>query len=327
MTLCGDRRVIIKHQRRPRRHTRNIDRFSRRGGVIIIVAPSDLIQDLLARFRVECIGLYVAVMKRMIPWEIAIWNLRKSKENRIHNLLAVETQSNCLTRTLIAEEIRASLFNSRGISCVIRGRDNSKGKPFHPGTHYNVGGNTNNALGSNALAANTTGFANNAFGAFALNNTTTSGYNSAFGDLALPLCTGGYNTAIGANAGGIISTGERNVCVGYQAGGLIGPGSNNIILGAQSGVNVSTASNVICIGANTGGENVDNSCYLNNISGQPGGAQAVYVAASGKLGAQVSSQRFKDEIKPMEQASEVIYQLRPVSFRYKPEIEPTRPLE
>jgi Chaperone of endosialidase len=46
----------------------------------------------------------------------------------------------------------------------------------------------------------------------------------------------------------------------------------------------------------------------------------------GKLGAQVSSQRFKDEIKPMNQASEIIYGLKPVSFRYKPEIEPGRPL-
>jgi hypothetical protein len=46
----------------------------------------------------------------------------------------------------------------------------------------------------------------------------------------------------------------------------------------------------------------------------------------GKLGAPVSSQRFKDEIKSMEHASEVIYGFKPVSFRYKPEIEPTRPL-
>ena len=50
------------------------------------------------------------------------------------------------------------------------------------------------------------------------------------------------------------------------------------------------------------------------------------MSPSGKLGALVSSRRFKDEIKPMEQASEVIYQLKPVSFRYKPEIEPARPL-
>jgi hypothetical protein len=38
----------------------------------------------------------------------------------------------------------------------------------------------------------------------------------------------------------------------------------------------------------------------------------------------VSSRRFKDEIRPMEHASEAIYQLNPVSFRYKPEIEPGR---
>ena len=71
---------------------------------------------------------------------------------------------------------------------------------------------------------------------------------------------------------------------------------------------------------------MSNSCYIGNIWNQPGGSQAVYVNSEGKLGAQVSSRRFKDEIKPMEQTSEVIYALRPVSFRYKPEIEPTRPL-
>ena len=48
--------------------------------------------------------------------------------------------------------------------------------------------------------------------------------------------------------------------------------------------------------------------------------------SAGKLGVQVSSRRFKDELKPMEQASEVIYGLNPVGSRYKPEIEPSRPL-
>ena len=71
---------------------------------------------------------------------------------------------------------------------------------------------------------------------------------------------------------------------------------------------------------------MSDSCYIGNIWNQPGGSQAVYVNSEGKLGAQVSSRRFKDEIKPMEQTSEVIYGLKPVSFRYKPEIEPTRPV-
>jgi hypothetical protein len=71
---------------------------------------------------------------------------------------------------------------------------------------------------------------------------------------------------------------------------------------------------------------VNDSCYISNIWNQTGGSQAVYVNSGGKLGAQVSSQRFKEEIKPMNAASEVMYSLRPVSFRYKPEIEPARPL-
>ena len=72
--------------------------------------------------------------------------------------------------------------------------------------------------------------------------------------------------------------------------------------------------------------NVTASCYIENIWNQPGGSQAVYVNSDGKLGALVSSRRFKDDIKPINQASEAIYGLRPVSFRYKSEIEPARPL-
>ena len=72
--------------------------------------------------------------------------------------------------------------------------------------------------------------------------------------------------------------------------------------------------------------NASNSCFIGNIWNQPGGSQAVYVNSDGKLGAQVSSRRFKDDIKPINQASEAIHHLRPVSFRYKAEVEPTRPI-
>jgi hypothetical protein len=97
-------------------------------------------------------------------------------------------------------------------------------------------------------------------------------------------------------------------------------------MGAGAGSGVTTASDVICIGRSVAGANVSSTCYIGNIWGKPGGSQAVYVNSAGRLGQQVSSRRFKDEIKPMEQASKVIYGLKPVSFRYKPEIEPTRPL-
>jgi hypothetical protein len=46
------------------------------------------------------------------------------------------------------------------------------------------------------------------------------------------------------------------------------------------------------------------------------------VNGNGQLGNMGSSQRFKDEIKPMDTASETILALRPVTFRYKHEIDP-----
>ena len=103
-------------------------------------------------------------------------------------------------------------------------------------------------------------------------------------------------------------------------------GSENTALGFGAGGGVFTASNVICIGAHVSGVNVDNSCFIGNIWQQSGGSQAVYVNFDGKLGAQVSARRFKEEIKPIKEASVVIYDLKPVSFRYKPEIDPARPL-
>jgi hypothetical protein len=40
-----------------------------------------------------------------------------------------------------------------------------------------------------------------------------------------------------------------------------------------------------------------------------------------KIGTLVSSRRFKEEIKPMDRASETIHALKPVTFRYKKEID------
>ena len=96
-------------------------------------------------------------------------------------------------------------------------------------------------------------------------------------------------------------------------------------MGLLAGNNVTTANNVICIGTGVG-VNASNSCFIGNIWNQPGGSQAVYVNSDGRLGAQVSSRRFKDDIKPINQASEAIHRLRPVSFRFKAEVEPTRPV-
>ena len=46
------------------------------------------------------------------------------------------------------------------------------------------------------------------------------------------------------------------------------------------------------------------------------------VDTNGHLGTVVSSERFKKEIKPMDKASEAILALKPVTFRYKHELDP-----
>ena len=48
----------------------------------------------------------------------------------------------------------------------------------------------------------------------------------------------------------------------------------------------------------------------------------VIVDTNGHLGTVASSERFKDEIKPMDKASEAILALKPVTFRYKQELDP-----
>jgi hypothetical protein len=218
------------------------------------------------------------------------------------------------------------------------------------------GGNT--AEGTNALLSQTTGGYNAAIGWLSLRGLTTASFNTGVGAGTLPFNNADSNTAIGTvallsntdgtgntatgvealftNSGGDYNTamgfaalfgntgGNNNTAVGLAALQNNTTGSSNVAVGNMSGNGVQTANGVICIGA--AGDDVNNSCYIGSIWQQPGGSQAVYVNAQGKLGALVSSRRFKDEIKPMKEASEMIYGLTPVSFRYKSEIEPAPPL-
>ena len=50
----------------------------------------------------------------------------------------------------------------------------------------------------------------------------------------------------------------------------------------------------------------------------------VIINSSGQLGTIQSSARFKDEIKPMDKASEALLKLKPVTFRYKEELDPEK---
>jgi hypothetical protein len=165
-------------------------------------------------------------------------------------------------------------------------------------------GDFNSAFGVNALSVNSTGDFNTAIGQTALRNNASGNENTATGVGALSSnTTGSSNTANGAGA------------LNNSTGNL------NTALGVGAGLNVTTASNVIAIG--TDGQNVSDSCFIGNIFGATSsGGTAVFINSAGKLGTTTSSRRFKDEIKPMDKASEAILALEPVTFRYKRDIDP-----
>jgi DNA-directed RNA polymerase specialized sigma54-like protein len=66
-----------------------------------------------------------------------------------------------------------------------------------------------------------------------------------------------------------------------------------------------------------------NACYIRSIFGQTSASGIPIVTNSNnKLGTTTSSKRFKEQIKPMDKASEAILALKPVTFHYKKELDP-----
>jgi len=186
----------------------------------------------------------------------------------------------------------------------------------------NVTGSENTATGYAALFFNR-GSGNTANGVGALHTNATGANNTADGQRALyDNLSGSRNTANGSAALNNNTTGNNNTADGFQA--LINntTGNFNIALGNTAGSGVSTADDVICIGAP--GADVSHSCYIGNIFNQssPSGL-AIFVNSDGKLGTIMSSSKFKENITPMDRASEAILALQPVTFRYKKDFDPT----
>ena len=176
----------------------------------------------------------------------------------------------------------------------------------------------NTALGSEALAFNA-GDNNTAAGFKALLSNTTGSGNCAFGWNTLVTNTTGHsNTAIGYDALFGNTTGLLNTAVGESALGNNTTGTGNTALGFGAGDDIFTADNVICIGHP--GADVSNSCFIGFIRGvitSHADAIPVLIDSSGQLGTASSSRRYKTDIKPIDEASEAILALKPVSFRYK----------
>ena len=174
----------------------------------------------------------------------------------------------------------------------------------------NITGNNNTASGTGALFTNSGGFSNTAIGYNALLSNTTAGDNAAMGTTALfRNTTGEFNVAVGSLALYSNVTGDRNTALG-DSGGFNITGSGNVCIGA--GVN------------GVAGEN--NITRIRNVYDSLATERAVYVTSDNRIGTLSSSRRYKDEIRPMEEASKAIHRLKPFRFRYKKEVDPTRSL-
>ncbi|HSE65248.1 MAG TPA: tail fiber domain-containing protein [Thermoanaerobaculia bacterium] len=181
----------------------------------------------------------------------------------------------------------------------------------------NTIGADNTANGEAALNRNTTGFANTASGSLALANNTSGNLNTATGGAALFANTSGdANTAIGANALGN-TVGTNNIGIGFDSGLNHTVGSNNICIGNSGVVGESSTIRIGTVGIQT-------ATFVAGISGttSPGGV-AVFIDGNGQLGTATSSRRFKEDIREISEESDGLMRLRPVAFRYKPQIDPT----
>ena len=202
-------------------------------------------------------------------------------------------------------------------------------------------GGENTAVGTAALLLNTTGLRNNAVGLVGLLNNASGNFNNAHGAYALEANVDGvenealgdealiasvhdsHNVAIGDDALLVQNGGDSNTAVGREAGDTITTGTHNVFLGDFAGAGAVTSSNNIAIGVQATGPYADsgNTCFIGSIWNEPvsdpATQQAVYVDQYNVLGFMVSSRRFKHDIKPMDKASEALFALKPVIYKYK----------
>jgi len=204
----------------------------------------------------------------------------------------------------------------------------------------NSTGADNTAVGDEALEFNVSAFTNAAVGTFALQNNDSSGngtatFNTAVGGFALRANVDGTsNTAVGAGAiesgdggndntavgflAGNDITGNSNTCLGQLAGSNLTSGEGNIYIGAQVQAGAAGEFEFIRIGNDTA-FTFPYDTYIAGIFGRandPGTATTCFVDANGKVASVFSSRRYKHDIKPMDNASEAILALKPVSFHY-----------
>jgi hypothetical protein len=197
----------------------------------------------------------------------------------------------------------------------------------------NMTGNSNTAVGMGTLRNNVAGSYNTAIGggptfttAVPSNGNTSHGQFSmqnatgnqcvAFGDNAMINARGGavWNVAVGSEALRVCN-GRDNIAIGKLAGNNLLGDVYNIHIGTRGSVG---DNHTVRIGQSA----LQKHAYLAGVHGATSaGGVRVFVNANGRLGTLTSSRKFKTDIADMSSASDVLRNLRPVSFHYNTEID------
>ena len=178
----------------------------------------------------------------------------------------------------------------------------------------NGSGFRNTAIGSNSLLSNGTGSNNVAIGYYSASSNTFQNGNTAVGSQSLMANTGGQNTAVGANTL-MQNTGTGNIALGDGAGFNHVTGDWNMYLHSLGEANETGTIRI-------GNEYVHTRAFIEAVYGTPVTGRDVYITSAGQLGYLSSSRRTKHDIVDMGDESDVLMQLRPVAFYFRPELDP-----
>ncbi len=170
-------------------------------------------------------------------------------------------------------------------------------------------GSNNTALGAGALELNTGGSDNTATNTGLKSNTSGSA-NTAVGNGLQSNTTGSYNTAVG---GGLYAntTGSGNTMI-HSNGAEVEANGNLQISDDGSDDGDTTTVRI-------GQDGQQNRVWLAGVRSATGlpGAIPVFVDSHNQLGTAPSSRRFKKDVQDMADESRGLFQLRPVTFRYR----------
>ena len=211
--------------------------------------------------------------------------------------------------------IKTNRVNGGGTTVYISGSGSTLLLNIQDGAALNI------MMGSTTGNTTYSGNSNTLIGAGIANGLTSGSHNDAHGTYALRvllpeliiqyisggsftgITTGGYNTSLGSGNGGNYATGSEssNICIGYGVSGANNT-SNALIIGNGTG---------------TGNGNVSSATICGITGKTSSSGSEMYCNASNVIGTSTSAARFKKNITDMNEASEDIYKLRPVTFNYK----------